>query len=145
MGPELFGVGVAEALLVLVIALILMGPQRLPEIARQAGRWYRIARRYTAEITTDLRGALSELEDEVKADTEDLRSVREIGEDLDGIASDAQPADVDMSPSPAPDSSDGAGAPSPPGSPPPDAGGEAPGSAGRPADDASSRPGGTDS
>ena len=105
MGPELFGVGFAEAVLVLVIALILVGPQRFPEIARQSGRWYRMARRYTAAVTADLRGALDELEDEVKADIDELRSIRDIGDefesgladtttDLDGIARDATPDDI---------------------------------------------------
>lgn len=95
MGPELFGVGALEALLVLVIAMVVVGPQRLPEIARQSGRWYRVARRYTSEITADLRGALNELEEDVKADTEDLHSIREIEDDLDGIADQARPTDVD--------------------------------------------------
>jgi sec-independent protein translocase protein TatB len=84
MGPELFGVGFAEAVLVFVIALIVVGPQRFPALARQSGRWYRVARRYTAEITADLRGALSELEDEVKAEGGDLRSIRELGEEIEG-------------------------------------------------------------
>lgn len=79
---ELLGVGAFEVLLVLVIALIVVGPQRFPELARQGGRWYRIARRYTAEITADLRGAMSDLENEVKSDTDDLRSIRDIGREL---------------------------------------------------------------
>ncbi len=84
MGPELFGVGFAEAVLVFVIALIVVGPQRFPAFARQSGRWYRVARRYTAEITADLRGALSELEDEIKAEGEELRSIRDLGEEVEG-------------------------------------------------------------
>ncbi len=126
----------------MVIALMVVGPQRLPEIARQAGRWYRIARRYTSEITTDLRGALDELEDEVKADTEELRSVREIGKDLDDIAGEARPAEVDTPSSPAPDSSDGASAAAPSS---PDADGDTTGASGQPPDAAGSRPGGADS
>jgi Tat protein translocase TatB subunit len=142
MGPEVFGVGALEALLVMVIALMVVGPQRLPEIARQAGRWYGIARRYTAEMTTDLRGALDELEEEVKADTEDLRSVREIGQDLEDITGEARPSDVDAPASPAPDSSE---APSASASTPPDAADDAPGAAGESPDATGSRPGGDDS
>ena len=124
MGPELFGVGFAEAVLVLVIALILVGPQRFPEIARQSGRWYRVARRYTAAVTADLRGAMEELEEEVKADAEELRSVREIGDefessltdtatDLDQIAGDAAPDDIDAPPA-APDGGSDGSAPTTP-------------------------------
>ena len=155
MGPELFGVGALEALLVMVIALIVVGPQRLPEIARQSGRWYRVARRYTAEITADVRGALSEIEDEVKAETEDLRSVREIGgdlesglketeSDLDRIGREAQPADtnVDIPPALRPPGHDGAGAP---GSAASRDGSPTDGTAGQAPDDAAARPGGADS
>ncbi len=112
MGPELFGVGAAEAVLVFVIALVLVGPQRFPDLARQSGRWYRIARRYTAEITKDVRAAVNEIEDEVKAGAEDLKEVREIGEqmesglketasDLDAIGAEAEQAAADTPSTPA--------------------------------------------
>ena len=83
MGPELFGVGFAEAVLVLVIALIVVGPHRFPEVARNGGRWYRKARRFTAEVTSDLRAAMSELEQEVTAEAGDLRSIRELGSEVE--------------------------------------------------------------
>ncbi len=79
---ELFGVGALEALLVLVITLVVVGPQRFPEIAREGGKWVRKARRFTAEVTAELREAYQELEDEVRAEGDDLRSVREIGEEV---------------------------------------------------------------
>ncbi len=73
-----FGVGPAEAGVIFVIALIVIGPQRFPEIMRQAGRWYRVARAYSNEVMKDVRAAVDEIEQEVRADTEDLRSVREL-------------------------------------------------------------------
>src|SRR5438105_2246739 len=62
---NLFGVGLPEMGLVFVLALILVGPQRFPEIARQAGRWYRMARAFTDEVMGDVRAAVDELEEEV--------------------------------------------------------------------------------
>ncbi|MDA0364905.1 MAG: twin-arginine translocase TatA/TatE family subunit [Chloroflexi bacterium] len=76
---NVFGVGPGEALLVLVIGLMVVGPGRFPEIAREAGRWYRLARRYSTEVMSDVRAAVDELEGEVTAPGEDLRSIREIG------------------------------------------------------------------
>ncbi|MCK9485112.1 MAG: twin-arginine translocase TatA/TatE family subunit [Dehalococcoidia bacterium] len=73
-----FGVGPAEAGVVFVIALIVIGPQRFPEIMRQAGRWYRVARAYSNEVMKDVRAAVDEIEQEVRAETDDLRSVREL-------------------------------------------------------------------
>lgn len=74
---ELLGVGVAEAFVVLVISLIVVGPQRFPEIARQGGRYFRMARRYAAEVTADVRGAMKELEAEVEEQREELLAAQE--------------------------------------------------------------------
>ena len=82
---ELLGVGAGEALVVFVITLIVVGPQRFPEIARQAGRYYRMARRYAAHVTADVRGAMSELEAEVEAQKDAIEAVgAEIGEGVAG-------------------------------------------------------------
>ncbi|MDA0256561.1 MAG: twin-arginine translocase TatA/TatE family subunit [Chloroflexi bacterium] len=80
---ELFGVGAMEALLVMVVALIVVGPHRFPEIARQGGRWYRIARRYANEVTKDVRGAMDELQTELEEEGSDLRAIRDLGKEMD--------------------------------------------------------------
>lgn len=79
---ELFGVGIGEAGLVLLIALLVVGPERFPQVAREGGRWYRMARRFAADVTADLQGALQELENEVNEQSGDLKAVREIGEEV---------------------------------------------------------------
>ena len=88
-----FGVGPAEAGLVFVIALIVVGPQRFPEIMRQAGRWYRVARAYSNEVMQDVRSAVDDIEREVRAETDDLQSVREfadLGADLKAAQKDVE-------------------------------------------------------
>ena len=54
MGP----VGPTEILVVLVVALIVLGPTRLPEAARSVGRAFREFRRVTGGFQDELRGAL---------------------------------------------------------------------------------------
>ncbi len=80
---ELLGVGAMEALLVLVVALIVVGPHRFPGIARQGGQWYRVARRYATEVSKDVRGAMEELQTEIEEEGEDLRAIRDLGEEMD--------------------------------------------------------------
>ncbi len=80
---EFLGVGAMEALLVLVVALIVVGPHRFPEIARQGGRWYAIARRYATEVSKDVRGAVEELQSEIEEEGEDLRAIRDLGQEMD--------------------------------------------------------------
>ena len=75
---NLFGIGFPEAGLVMVLALILVGPQRFPEIARQAGRWYRTARAFTDAVMQDVRAAVDEIEDELGVEGGDLQPIREL-------------------------------------------------------------------
>jgi Tat protein translocase TatB subunit len=49
MGFEIFGVGLPEMLVIMVIALIFLGPERLPEAARTVGTWVREIRRMSNE------------------------------------------------------------------------------------------------
>ena len=49
MGFEVFGVGVPEMVLIAVVALIFLGPDRLPEAARTVGGWVREIRSLTSE------------------------------------------------------------------------------------------------
>jgi sec-independent protein translocase protein TatA len=86
---DLFGVGAMEAGLILVVTLLVVGPHRFPEIAREGGKWYRTARRYANEVMKDVRGAMDELETEVKTQAEDFKEIREIGRDLSASGDDA--------------------------------------------------------
>nr|MBA3415485.1 twin-arginine translocase TatA/TatE family subunit [Chloroflexia bacterium] len=47
----MFGVGATEAFIIAVVALVIFGPQRLPELAGQAGRWIREFRKMTSDLT----------------------------------------------------------------------------------------------
>ncbi|HXG42832.1 MAG TPA: Sec-independent protein translocase protein TatB [Dehalococcoidia bacterium] len=73
---QFFGIGPLELLLVAVVALLVLGPQRLPEAAVQLARFIRTLRRYAASMTAEFRQefqeVLAELE-EVRAEVQGLR------------------------------------------------------------------------
>ncbi|MBI2877885.1 MAG: twin-arginine translocase subunit TatB [Candidatus Tectomicrobia bacterium] len=50
----MFGLGLQELLVILVIALLVVGPKRLPEIARTLGRSFAEFRRTSDEIRASL-------------------------------------------------------------------------------------------
>ncbi|MDI7276446.1 MAG: twin-arginine translocase TatA/TatE family subunit [Anaerolineae bacterium] len=58
---EIFGMGPAEMLLILVIALIVFGPGKLPEIGAAIGRAVNDFRRASRELTADLQGSVEEV------------------------------------------------------------------------------------
>jgi sec-independent protein translocase protein TatB len=63
----MFGINFWEFLLLLVVALAVFGPDRMPDVARQAGRFLRTARTMLtnarAELDRELGSDLSEFKD----------------------------------------------------------------------------------
>src|SRR5438105_2130705 len=53
-------IGPEKIILVLVIGLIVLGPDRLPQVARQVGRGYREFRRVTSGLDAEVRQVLHE-------------------------------------------------------------------------------------
>ncbi|MDH5477284.1 MAG: Sec-independent protein translocase protein TatB [Nitrospinota bacterium] len=51
----MFGIGFTEMMVILVVALVVLGPSKLPEIARSLGRGY-------AELTRSMREVRSEVD-----------------------------------------------------------------------------------
>lgn len=70
----MFDIGFQELLLCALIALIVLGPKRLPEAARAAGRWVGQVRRFISSVQRDL-------QDELRS--EDLREFRRLKDELD--------------------------------------------------------------
>lgn len=74
---EFLGVGLPELLVILLITLIVVGPQRLPEMAAQIARAMREFRRYTSTLSREVTGALEDLEKEYKAVQGEWKEVSE--------------------------------------------------------------------
>ena len=54
--------GPAEILVVLVVALLVFGPSKMPEMARQAGRAFKEFRRVQQHLRSEISGAMSDLD-----------------------------------------------------------------------------------
>ena len=62
----MFGIGAPELLVILVVALIVLGPKRLPEVAKALGKGLAEFRRATSDLTDELRGAQTMIEREAR-------------------------------------------------------------------------------
>jgi TatA/E family protein of Tat protein translocase len=65
----MFGLGMGELLVILAIALIFLGPKRLPDVATSLGKAIRSFRKATRDLTDQL-----EIDEDVKAPLRELQS-----------------------------------------------------------------------
>jgi len=123
----MFGIGVPELLVILVVALIVLGPKRLPDVAKALGKGLAEFRKATADLTDELRNAQTMIEREAR---ESERTARQRaaaaprpaapGEPVAQAAASAPPAEAAAPATSAPSSEPAAPAPAAhkPGEPP---------------------------
>jgi sec-independent protein translocase protein TatB len=79
----MFDISFSEMLVILVIALVVLGPERLPKVARTVGRWSGQARGYLRNLTqeldresklADLKRQIEEAQREVKKQASDFET-----------------------------------------------------------------------
>ena len=69
---DFFGIGPLELFLILILALIVFGPGKLPELAKQLGRAVREFRKASSELTHDFK---EEFEKELNAEPEKPKEI----------------------------------------------------------------------
>ena len=100
----MFGIGAEEFIAILVIALIVLGPDRLPVLMRTVGRWVRrlrdMSREFRQEFAEEFRFLQEELDtlrqeaNETRAELAEIR--RELGDTLQETADDFREARDDI-------------------------------------------------
>jgi Tat protein translocase TatB subunit len=83
----MFGIGYQEMFIILVVALVIFGPSRLPELAGQVGRWVRDFRRMSADLTGEFEKTFAEV-DEVKKSFK--REMQSIQDEVEGVGKSAR-------------------------------------------------------
>jgi sec-independent protein translocase protein TatA len=58
----MFGIGLPELIVIFVLALLVLGPERLPEVARMVGRAYGQLRRASEEFQRTIRQDIAAME-----------------------------------------------------------------------------------
>ncbi|MCL4529125.1 MAG: Sec-independent protein translocase protein TatB [Chloroflexi bacterium] len=77
---DIFGIGTDELLVIMLLAAIVLGPERLARLAREAGKLIRDLRAYFGSLSDELKNELDVLDE--------LRDVkREINHVLDDVGS----------------------------------------------------------
>ena len=92
----MFDVGFFELIVIFVIGLLVLGPERLPRVAARVGNWVGQARRMTRNLKYQLEDELALQERKAAAE----KFIADIDKDIRGEPPPVAPADV------APDSAD---------------------------------------
>ena len=75
----MFDIGFLEIVIIASIALVVLGPERLPRAARTAGMWIGRARRMVSDVKSDIDREIRESE---------LADMRKLGEEVNSIKDD---------------------------------------------------------
>jgi Tat protein translocase TatB subunit len=66
MDNNIFGIGMNELIVIFVLAGIVLGPERIVRVAREAGKFIRNLKGYFASLTGELKSELDILDDTKK-------------------------------------------------------------------------------
>jgi len=74
---DFLGIGLPEIVLILIVAVIVVGPKRLPEVAVQLARVIRQLRGYATDVTSQMRTEIDELTREYEQVRKELQEFRD--------------------------------------------------------------------
>jgi sec-independent protein translocase protein TatB len=83
----MFGIGYQEMFVILVVALVVFGPARLPELAGQVGRWVRDFRRMSSDLTGEFEKTFAEVEEVKKSFQREIQSIQD---EVEGVGKSTQ-------------------------------------------------------
>lgn len=93
----MFGIGMPEMLLILAIALIVIGPKKLPDLAKSLGRAFGEFKRATAELknSIDIEDDFDDVKQTFNAIDAEVRTAVDVHDAVDSTAADTPSFDSD--------------------------------------------------
>lgn len=75
----MFDIGFSELIVIAIVALVVIGPERLPRVARTAGEWIGKAQRYVSQVKSDINremelAELKKLQEEARKAAQSVQS-----------------------------------------------------------------------
>lgn len=98
----MFGIGMPEAILIGIVALIVVGPKKLPELAKTLGKGFSEFRKTASDVTDGFKDTIKA--DDIKKDVESVKNSLLYGQGNDDetdVAASAPPAGEDKKAPPA--------------------------------------------
>ena len=107
---NVFGVGPLELIVVIVVALIFVGPERLPRLAADLARTIREVRKYTGSIAAEFNEVVKDIEKETEAERTEWKDIgrglsdasKSVTSEVEGARADAEAPAAENGSQPAP-------------------------------------------
>jgi Tat protein translocase TatB subunit len=81
----MFGIGMPELMLIAVVALLVVGPKKLPDLAKTLGKGLNEFRKTATDVTDGLKDTIKA--DDIKKDVESVKNSLLYGRDEEGESS----------------------------------------------------------
>ncbi|MDI6688599.1 MAG: twin-arginine translocase TatA/TatE family subunit [Desulfobacterales bacterium] len=93
----MFGIGMPEMILILAIALIVLGPKKLPDLAKSLGRAMREFKKATRELkeSIDVDNELTDVKKSFDEMNDDIRKTVNLNLDFDDNAQEGSTSSID--------------------------------------------------
>ena len=85
----MFDIGFSEMVIIAVVALVVLGPERLPRVARQAGQWMGKLQRYVSDVKSDINRQM-DLDELRKLQSDVTTAAKSLEGSMQSVVSDAQ-------------------------------------------------------
>ena len=82
---DFLGIGPMEIILILIVGLLVFGPEKLPQIGRDLGKALRSFKKATTDISAEVSRELEKEKEEINSDT------KQIKQEIDKISNPAKP------------------------------------------------------
>ena len=77
----MFGIGMSELIVIAIIALFVVGPKKLPDLAKSLGKGFSELRKATDEVTDNIKDTFKA--DDIKKDVDDFKNSLLFGKSAD--------------------------------------------------------------
>src|SRR5688572_28180594 len=75
---QMFGVGILELMVILILTVIVVGPDRMPQVAADLAKWIRQTRAYARHLMGDFNSVVADLQKEAGASREDWKEIASV-------------------------------------------------------------------
>ena len=86
----MFGIGIPEMIVIAAVALVFIGPDKLPGVLRSIGKGLVELKRATSDVRTTVQNEMQKIEEEIELN-EVRKTAEDFGNDLGGIANKVAP------------------------------------------------------